>query len=84
MTQETEVPKRERVSKGRNLMRGGTPSSSLLENGVTDPDAEEPYGSESRKRRNFERGRAVYTDQGSRGKTLKRKKAKRGANVRSG
>jgi hypothetical protein len=31
MTQETEESKRECVSKGRNLKRGGAPTSSLLE-----------------------------------------------------
>jgi hypothetical protein len=34
--------------------------------------------------KNFERGRAAYTVQGIQEKTLKGKKARRGANVRSG
>jgi hypothetical protein len=33
---------------------------------------------------NFERGRTVYSVQGNQEKTLKREKARRGANVRSG
>jgi hypothetical protein len=77
MIQEAEEPKREFRSKGKNLKRGGAPNLSLLEwsdrleHRRTLWERRTPKGG-GRKPRVFQ------------GETLKRNKARRGANVRSG
>lgn len=64
-------------------MRGGVPTLSLTQKGTPTWMQKNPKDN-ARKGKNVERGRAVYTVQGTQEDTLKRKKAKRGANVRSG
>lgn len=79
MTQGTEVLKRECVLKGRNLKRGGAPNSGLPER------SDRLVSRRTLRERKLRKGEgARQQTQGEQGETLKRKKAKRGANVRSG